>query len=569
MRFSSSRASNVARPQKETPRIVKLTLACIITTAIIFYFVLRHLYSKEDIVEQFEVIPDQEIIFTSNNRPSTNPIPKPPIASESKSEIRPTRTKSIHDYIGCYGDAAIARDLREPPLKLPRVTVGACIDECGFRGFTFAGLQYGLECRCSESFGRYHSRPLSNCEMQCRDDDETSDACGAKYANAIYLVPKDKISDDLQRQHSQHPDKFMTLAWNAGRTNNQLRSLESAIAYAKYYNRTLILSYPRKRQDITGLDFGFWDMEHLRKHVRFLFEHEAPEKVRGLEPKEGKCKLSPDRQYNIPPNVLEDCDRIHLRTQMGVELWPTETKGIFSTHMRPAKYIRDAVDTFMKEHFPEPPRVAVHNRMMKEGAPDSDGEIFLCRQNYWSALSRRGQWLQKKVRTFYKSDYDKIMHTYWCACAMAPEDINAILDFHNATNLDGQEKFFLATDDQVPEVTEKLVNYGAVRWTWDEFHKYSRCRERYEKQEEEHSCNKIDGQGRGNTACQFEKYLCRVELAIFDMWTARLSEFFIGSWKSTFTESVCKWRGWSVRHDSNMCYIKERWDNVEAQGFFK
>ena len=87
------------------------------------------------------------------------------------------------------------------------------------------------------------------------------------------------------------------------------------------------MSYPRKRQDITGLDFGYWDMEHLRKHVSFLFEHEAPEKVRGLEPKEGKCKLSPDRQYNIKANVLEDCDRIHLKTQMGVELWPTETKG--------------------------------------------------------------------------------------------------------------------------------------------------------------------------------------------------------------------------------------------------
>ena len=39
------------------------------------------------------------------------------------------------------------------------------------------------------------------------------------------------------------------------------------------------------------------------------------------------------------------------------------------------------------------------------------------------------------------------------ACAMAPEDVNTILKYHNITELDGKEPFFMATDNQVPSVS--------------------------------------------------------------------------------------------------------------------
>ena len=36
---------------------------------------------------------------------------------------------------------------------------------------------------------------------------------------------------------------------------------------------------------------------------------------------------------------------------------------------------------------------------------------------------------------------------------MAPEDVNTILKYHNITELDGKEPFFMATDNQVPSVS--------------------------------------------------------------------------------------------------------------------
>ena len=54
-------------------------------------------------------------------------------------------------------------------------------------------------------------------------------------------------------------------------------------------------------------------------------------------------------------------------------------------------------------------------------------------------------------------------------------------------------------------------------------------------------------------------------MVLFDM---RLADFMVGCWKSTLTESVCFWRGWEKRTKSNMCYIQDRWANVERRGGF-
>ena len=71
------------------------------------------------------------------------------------------------------------------------------------------------------------------------------------------------------------------------------------------------------------------------------------------------------------------------------------------------------------------------------------------------------------------------------------------------------------------QITEKLDEVGAVRWTPERFQNYSRCKEQYEKQRTEHNCADIKGEGLDQTACLWEKYFCRVELAVFDMWTLR------------------------------------------------
>lgn len=473
-----------------------------------------------------------------------------------------------YEYIGCWEDRLQDRDIQENAYTIAEgVNVISCIKHCGNLGYPFAALQYGTECRCAESWGRYRQHDDKDCEYRCANGHDMP--CGGYIRNALYVVPKKLMSDTLTRQWKQSDEKYFTFAHNSGRTNNQLRSLETGIAYAKYYNRTLILIYPRKRQDLTGLNFGYWDIEHLRKHVKIKFEDEVESILQGKEPKSKKCSVRSGVKFSISDKMLKECLRIHLMSENGVERFGEMTKGIFSTHFRPAKYIRDATEEFLQTHFKDSkPRIGVHNRIMKEGAPDSDGNLYLCRQNYWSALSHRGKWLQKEVKSHYPKNYDEIMNTYFVACAMSPEDVNTILKYHNITELDGKEPFFLATDNQVPAITEKLDEVGAVRWTPERFQNYSRCKEQYEKQRTEHNCADIKGEGLDQTACLWEKYFCRVELAVFDMWTLRLADFMIGCWKSTATESACFWRGWENREKSNMCYIQERWANVERRGGF-
>ena len=52
------------------------------------------------------------------------------------------------------------------------------------------------------------------------------------------------------------------------------------------------------------------------------------------------------------------------------------------------------------------------------------------------------------------------------------------------------------------------------------------------------------------------------ESIIFDMWMITKSQFFIGSWFSTATRTMCHWRGFNNIYNSTNCYIKRKWELI-------
>eukprot|EP00494_Astrolonche_serrata_P031907 UN32176 len=109
----------------------------------------------------------------------------------------------------------------------------------------------------------------------------------------------------------------------------------------------------------------------------------------------------------MPEDMLRDCQRIHLdEGHFGIFYFPEATIGV-TNHIRPAKYIRDAVGEMLKTGFPDGIRVAVHNRIMKEGAPDENGILYLCRQSHWSVYSGKGWALREKIKKFSEEDLDR------------------------------------------------------------------------------------------------------------------------------------------------------------------
>jgi hypothetical protein len=80
--------------------------------------------------------------------------------------------------------------------------------------------------------------------------------------------------------HTYSADKkYITFNWNSGRLNNQIRALEASIAYAKFYQRSLVIPKPRRVNEVTGIYYGLWDLHWLITKVDFLLEPDMPKKL--------------------------------------------------------------------------------------------------------------------------------------------------------------------------------------------------------------------------------------------------------------------------------------------------
>jgi hypothetical protein len=92
-------------------------------------------------------------------------------------------TRDARQALGCFRDTG-ERDLPSAFLTSDRMTVGTCITNCAQQGFAYAGVQYGSQCFCGNSYGRYG--PAENCDMRCAGN--AGEFCGGFWANNIYSI---------------------------------------------------------------------------------------------------------------------------------------------------------------------------------------------------------------------------------------------------------------------------------------------------------------------------------------------------------------------------------------------
>ncbi|KAL5019700.1 hypothetical protein ScPMuIL_002592 [Solemya velum] len=102
--------------------------------------------------------------------------------------------------LGCFKDTQ-DRDLKGLMITIDHNTPEFCNRVCLGLGFRYAGVQYGKECFCGESFGAYGAVPDTDCNKPCTGDGSLT--CGGTWAQNIYDVLYigcyiDKSSRDLE-----------------------------------------------------------------------------------------------------------------------------------------------------------------------------------------------------------------------------------------------------------------------------------------------------------------------------------------------------------------------------------
>ena len=85
---------------------------------------------------------------------------------------------------GCFIDQLTHRDLGLFIGEDQQLTPLQCILACHEQNYLFAAVQYGSECRCAHSYGKYGQVPDDECHYSCK----TSEKCGGDYRNSVYSV---------------------------------------------------------------------------------------------------------------------------------------------------------------------------------------------------------------------------------------------------------------------------------------------------------------------------------------------------------------------------------------------
>ena len=99
------------------------------------------------------------------------------------------------NYIGCFNDKGNAwgvegRDLSGFMTESSDMTIEKCIQMCSEKGFKYAGLQYGVQCFCGNSYGKYGES--YSCDYECSGNQ--NEICGGYWANSVYSVAESNPS---------------------------------------------------------------------------------------------------------------------------------------------------------------------------------------------------------------------------------------------------------------------------------------------------------------------------------------------------------------------------------------
>ncbi len=99
--------------------------------------------------------------------------------------VRVERRETSGAYLGCFADTK-ARDLPAGFMSARNLTPGLCEEHCRAEGFSYAGTQYGSQCFCGNSYGRYGQLPAGRCNVPCAGN--RGEECGGAWANSLYRV---------------------------------------------------------------------------------------------------------------------------------------------------------------------------------------------------------------------------------------------------------------------------------------------------------------------------------------------------------------------------------------------
>ncbi|CAF1090375.1 unnamed protein product, partial [Didymodactylos carnosus] len=83
-------------------------------------------------------------------------------------------------YLGCYIDHVGTRDLGT--FIGDKLSSAQCVANCREQNFVYAAIQFGNECRCGQTYGRYGRVLDDECDYQCIDEDIAA-KCGGDNRN--------------------------------------------------------------------------------------------------------------------------------------------------------------------------------------------------------------------------------------------------------------------------------------------------------------------------------------------------------------------------------------------------
>eukprot|EP00092_Neocalanus_flemingeri_P009591 GFUD01010322.1.p1 GENE.GFUD01010322.1~~GFUD01010322.1.p1 ORF type:complete len:916 (+),score=308.33 GFUD01010322.1:197-2749(+) len=165
-------------------------------------------------------------------------------------------------YLGCYQDSFTKRLLQGHLVKLKtHNSPDLCTNVCSKSGFSYAGVQYGVECFCGNTRPELSSAlQPSKCSLPCPGSKDRT--CGGYLAVEVYetglqpLVPS-KLGSVSSQSH-QPPVKLVYLLTVSGRASRQVYRLVRQVYSPDHY----ILVHVDSRQE-----FMYRELEILAKRL--------------------------------------------------------------------------------------------------------------------------------------------------------------------------------------------------------------------------------------------------------------------------------------------------------------
>ncbi|RFU77686.1 wsc domain-containing [Trichoderma arundinaceum] len=127
-------------------------------------------------------------VFADSLKSGGDPTDPPPPTSG------PVVNPGVDGYvsIGCYTEATDARALPNE-VDTDKQTVAQCVTACKAGHYTYAGVEYGGECWCGDSFGDGSvSAPITECAMTCNDN--ATEYCGGPNRLNVYKLEATVVS---------------------------------------------------------------------------------------------------------------------------------------------------------------------------------------------------------------------------------------------------------------------------------------------------------------------------------------------------------------------------------------